>query len=63
MATKTAVLSKEAPAPSPLMSQAVVYNGTIYCSGSLGIDAQTGTFVEGGPRERTVSLFVVVGEC
>ncbi|KAK7701824.1 hypothetical protein SLS57_011586 [Botryosphaeria dothidea] len=35
------------------MSQAVIYNGTVYCSGSLGIDPTTGKVVEGGPYERT----------
>lgn len=54
MTTRTAVLSKNAPAPSQLMSQAVIYNGTVYCSGSLGIDPTTGKVVEGGPYERTV---------
>lgn len=54
MAARTAVLSPNAPAPSPLMSQAVIYNNTVYCSGSLGIDPATGKFVEGGPYERTV---------
>ncbi|KAF9893677.1 hypothetical protein FE257_009845 [Aspergillus nanangensis] len=45
--TKSAVLSKEAPAPSPLMSQGVICNGMVYCSGSLGIDPKTNEFVEG----------------
>ncbi|VUC20775.1 unnamed protein product [Clonostachys rosea] len=49
----TSVLSKDAPAPSPLMSQAVVYNGLVYCSGSLGIDPATGKFAEGTVTDRT----------
>ncbi|PLB53173.1 Endoribonuclease L-PSP [Aspergillus steynii IBT 23096] len=51
--TKTAVLSQDAPAPSPLMSQAVVYNGMVYCSGSLGIDPKTNKFAEGDAADRT----------
>ncbi|RSM15532.1 hypothetical protein CDV31_004968 [Fusarium ambrosium] len=50
----TPVLSKDAPAPSPLMSQAVVYNGMVYCSGSLGIDPITGKFATGSVADRTV---------
>ncbi|KAH7153595.1 Endoribonuclease L-PSP/chorismate mutase-like protein [Dactylonectria macrodidyma] len=49
----TSVLSKDAPAPSPLMSQAVTYNGIVYCSGSLGIDPSTGKFAEGTVTDRT----------
>ncbi|KAI8716480.1 hypothetical protein NCS52_00942100 [Fusarium sp. LHS14.1] len=49
----TTVLSKDAPAPSPLMSQAVVYNGMVYCSGSLGIDPTTGKLVTGTVTDRT----------
>ncbi|KAE8370445.1 Endoribonuclease L-PSP/chorismate mutase-like protein [Aspergillus caelatus] len=51
---KTVVLSKNAPAPSPLMSQAIISNGVIYTSGSLGIDPKTGKFVEGDAADRTV---------
>ncbi|KAF4303463.1 putative l-ornithine transaminase [Botryosphaeria dothidea] len=61
MTTRTAVLSKNAPAPSQLMSQAVIYNGTVYCSGSLGIDPTTGKIVEGGPYERTVQAIRNLG--
>ena len=52
---KVAVLSQDAPAPSPLMSQAIICNGMVYCSGSLGIDGKTGKFVEGDTSDRTVS--------
>ncbi|KAL2678865.1 hypothetical protein Neosp_009617 [[Neocosmospora] mangrovei] len=50
----TPILSKDAPAPSPLMSQAVVYNGMVYCSGSLGIDPATGKFATGSVADRTL---------
>ncbi|KAL4779255.1 Endoribonuclease L-PSP/chorismate mutase-like protein [Aspergillus varians] len=49
-----AVLSPNAPAPSPLMSQAVICNGMLYCSGSLGLDPKTGKFAEGDAADRTV---------
>ncbi|OJI99330.1 hypothetical protein ASPVEDRAFT_124424 [Aspergillus versicolor CBS 583.65] len=52
--TKAAILSPNAPAPSPLMSQGIIINGTIYCSGSLGIDPKTGKFVDGDASDRTV---------
>lgn len=48
------VLTSQAPAPSPLMSQAVKYNGMVYCSGSLGIDPTTNDFVKGNFRDRVV---------
>ncbi len=40
---------------SPLFSQAVIHNGTVYCSGSIGIDALTMKVVEGSIEDRTVS--------
>lgn len=53
--SKVAVLSQNAPAPSPLMSQGIICNGMIYCSGSLGLDPKTGRFVSGDAADRTVS--------
>ncbi|KAF2169494.1 hypothetical protein M409DRAFT_36205 [Zasmidium cellare ATCC 36951] len=47
-----AVFTAEAPAPSPLMPQAVVQNGMVYCSGSLGIDPATNDFVKGTFQDR-----------
>lgn len=54
MAPAKAVLTSKAPAPIPQLSQAVVYNGMVYCSGSLGIDPATGKMVEGTVKDRTV---------
>ncbi|KAL5359103.1 Endoribonuclease L-PSP/chorismate mutase-like protein [Aspergillus floccosus] len=51
---KCAVLSADAPAPSPLMSQAIICNGMVYCSGSLGLDPKTGKFVDGNASDRTI---------
>ncbi|KAL4909136.1 hypothetical protein BDW74DRAFT_165746 [Aspergillus multicolor] len=55
--SRVPVLSPNAPASSPLMSQALIHNGTIYCSGSLGIDPKTGKFVSGDVSDRTVQAF------
>lgn len=52
--TKAAILSPNAQAPSPLMSQGIIINGMVYCSGSLGIDPKTGKFVDGDVSDRTV---------
>ena len=38
------------------MSQAIICNGMVYCSGSLGLDPQTGAFVLGTTGDRAVSL-------
>ncbi|KAI5307971.1 hypothetical protein KEM55_006910 [Ascosphaera atra] len=47
MSAKSAVLSKQAPAPAPFFSQAVKCNGMVYCSGALGVDPATGKLVDG----------------
>lgn len=54
MAPPTAVLTAKAPKPIPQLSQAVKYNGMVYCSGSLGVDPETSKFVEGTVKDRTV---------
>lgn len=54
MAPPIAVLTEKAPKPIPQLSQAVRYNGMVYCSGSLGIDPSTSKFVEGSVQDRTV---------
>ncbi|EOD50417.1 FAD binding domain containing protein [Neofusicoccum parvum] len=43
------------------MSQAVIHNGTVYCSGALGIDPATSKFVDGGPYERTAQALRNLG--
>ncbi|KAK3487140.1 hypothetical protein B0T13DRAFT_442107 [Neurospora crassa] len=57
MAPAKAVLTSKAPKPIPQLSQAVVYNGMVYCSGSLGIDPVTGNMVEGTVKDRTRQVF------
>ncbi|KAK2776348.1 hypothetical protein FQN53_002706, partial [Emmonsiellopsis sp. PD_33] len=43
----------DAPKPLPQYSQAVNYNGMIYCSGNIGMDPKTMTLVEGSIKDRT----------
>ncbi|EEP77989.1 endoribonuclease L-PSP [Uncinocarpus reesii 1704] len=54
MTEKRAVFTEKGAAPLPVFSQAVVHNGMIYCSGSIGLDPATKKVVEGGIGERTV---------
>jgi enamine deaminase RidA (YjgF/YER057c/UK114 family) len=50
------VFTTEAPAPLPQFSQAVVYNGLVYCSGNIGIKpGATIELVEGTAKDRAVS--------
>lgn len=37
-------------------SQAIVSNGTVYCSGVIGVDPKTGVLIEGNVQDRTVSI-------
>ncbi|EPE05448.1 endoribonuclease l-psp [Ophiostoma piceae UAMH 11346] len=50
--TKEAVLTANAPAPIPQLSQAIKANGMVYCSGQIGVDPATGKFVEGAVTDR-----------
>ncbi|KAF5683774.1 endoribonuclease L-PSP [Fusarium circinatum] len=47
-----AVYTVDACAPLPQFSQAVKYNGMVYCSGSLGIDPATDDLVPGSVADR-----------
>jgi len=54
MATKTAVLSDKAPAPlAGIYSQAIIANGTVYCSGSVALDPTTGKLIDGDIKAHT----------
>lgn len=56
MAPKQVILTSNAPAPlAGIYSQAIVANGTVYCSGAIGMDPATGKLVEGDVQARTVS--------
>ncbi|KAL2787433.1 Endoribonuclease L-PSP/chorismate mutase-like protein [Aspergillus keveii] len=52
----TPVFTSSAPTPLPQFSQAVVYNGLVYCSGNIGIKPGAAfELVEGTAKDRTVS--------
>lgn len=54
MPSKEAVLTANAPAPLPVLSQAIKSNGMVYCSGQVGTDPKTGQMAEGTVQDRTV---------
>ena len=41
---------------SPILSEATVHNGVVYCSGKVGLDPVKGTLVSDDVGEQTVSL-------
>ncbi|KAF3491958.1 uncharacterized protein GIQ15_01475 [Arthroderma uncinatum] len=57
MAAKRAVLTDKAPAPLPVLSQAIIHNGIVYCSGQVGTDPVTRELVEGTVKDRTAQIF------
>jgi len=57
MSAKQAVKTSNAPAALPgIYSQAIVANGTVYCSGSIAMDPATSKIVEGDVKAHTVCL-------
>jgi len=52
MAPKQVVFSEKG-LKSPLLSQAIIHNGTIYVSGHIGLDTATNQVVEGSVADRT----------
>ncbi|EEQ84981.1 hypothetical protein RJZ56_006690 [Blastomyces dermatitidis] len=54
---KQVVLTDKAPAPIPVLSQGIVHNGIVYCSGQVGMDPATGKLVEGTVQDRTAQIF------
>ncbi|OJJ08045.1 hypothetical protein ASPVEDRAFT_34220 [Aspergillus versicolor CBS 583.65] len=54
MASKNPVLTSKAPPPLPgIMSQAIVCNGMVYCSGAVAMDPVTGKLVDGDVKAHT----------
>ncbi|KAF2495076.1 YjgF-like protein [Lophium mytilinum] len=53
MASKQVVSTTKAPAPLPQFSQAIKYNGMVYCSGSIGVNPATKKLAEGGIQSET----------
>lgn len=50
---KKVINTKKAPAAVGPYSQAVEANGTLYISGQIALDPETGKMVEGGIKEQT----------
>src|SRR5690348_11309773 len=55
--TKTAITSTKLPPPVGPFSQAIAANGSIYVSGQVGLDPQTGKVVAGGVVAETEQVF------
>ena len=53
---KKVITTLNAPKAIGPYSQAIEANGTLYISGQLAIDPQTGKLVEGGIKEQTVQV-------
>jgi 2-iminobutanoate/2-iminopropanoate deaminase len=53
---KKIVSTPAAPAAIGPYSQAVVYNGLVYCSGQIPLDPATGRLVDGSVAEQTVRV-------
>lgn len=48
------VVSAEAGLKTPLLSQAIIHNGTVYVSGNIGMDYSSSKIIEGSVADRTV---------
>lgn len=59
--TKIAIASPLAPKAIGPYSQAILSDGTLYVSGQLPIDVNTGEFAQGGKREQFVQIFKNIG--
>lgn len=57
MSKKQVISTQNAPAAIGPYSQALLVGGTLFASGQLGIDPQSGDFVPGGVREQTEQVF------
>jgi enamine deaminase RidA (YjgF/YER057c/UK114 family) len=55
MAPKQVVVSDKG-IKSPLFSQAIIHNGTVYVAGNIGLDVAANKVVEGSVADRTVGL-------
>lgn len=58
---KKVINSPKAPKAIGPYSQAIEVNGTLYISGQLPIDVNTGKFVEGGVKEQTEQCLKNIG--
>lgn len=58
---KKIINSPKAPKAIGPYSQAIEANGTLYISGQIPVDVNTGKFVEGGIKEQTEQVLKNVG--
>ena len=58
---KKVICSQKAPGAIGPYSQAIEANGTLYISGQLPVDVNTGKFVEGGIKEQTEQSLKNIG--
>ncbi|MEX0647655.1 MAG: RidA family protein [Balneolaceae bacterium] len=47
------IRTEKAPEAIGPYSQAVIHNGTLYCSGQIALDPQSMSIIEGGVKEQT----------
>lgn len=53
-ASKLVVYTNRAPKPPPFLAQAIVTGSTIFCSGQIGADPDTGALINGTVKDRLV---------
>ncbi|EQB53166.1 endoribonuclease L-PSP [Colletotrichum gloeosporioides Cg-14] len=56
------ITTEEAPGPYPPLSQAMVHGGFVFCSGSIGMNPQTNSIVEGTIADRTTQALTNLGK-
>lgn len=59
---KKIIFTPNAPAPIGPYSQAYICDNTLYCSGQIALDAQTGNFLNGTIEEQTEKVIANISE-
>jgi 2-iminobutanoate/2-iminopropanoate deaminase len=58
---KKVILTKKAPSPIGPYSQAILIDGTLYCSGQIAIDASTGKQITGDVEQEMTQVMKNIG--
>jgi len=58
---KKVIFTSDAPSPVGPYSQGILFGSTLYCSGQIGIDPNTGELVEGGIEAETDQVLKNLG--
>ncbi|PYI31094.1 endoribonuclease L-PSP, partial [Aspergillus indologenus CBS 114.80] len=58
---RRAIHTPTAPTPPPFLSQAIVANNTVHCSGQIGVDPATGQIVPGSVQARARQILRNLG--